>query len=207
MGRYIADSDVRTRLLGKVRFTDDPTQENLFQNTLLRDLIAQAEAQVEYDMSPRYAAPFVTDSGIPFSKFLQLSQTDPRIFVAYNAIRQLCQQQSVIMVLSTDFGRGTVVDADKYITGLEKKYQNSLNARILAKKKIDGSETNQWSYPPMPLLALNYMNTEADDGYMGQVLSTTIVHSQHPWTQTNDPSENFWNGVLDVPDDNTGQGF
>lgn len=199
MGRYISDNDVRIRLIGKVRFTDDLTAENLFQNTLLRDLIAQAEAQVEYDLSPRYAAPFVTDSGLPFTQFANVAKTDGRIWVAYNTIRQLCQQQAVILVLSTDFGRGTVVDADKYVSGLQKKYENSLNARVLAKKKIDGSESSQWSYPPIPLLALNYMNTEADDGYMGQVLSTNQVNPQYPQFQINDPSENFWNGVVDDP--------
>lgn len=206
MGRYIVDQDVTLRLLGKVKFTDDPNQENYFQNTLLRDLIAQAEAQVEYDLSPRYASPFQTDDGAPYKAFSTIAKTDQRIYVAINAIKQLCQLQAVIMVLSTDFGRGSVVEADKYIERLEKKYQNTVNSRILAKKKIDGSETNQWSYPPMPLLKLNYMNTEADDGYMGQVLSTNQVSPQYPQFQINDPSENFWNGILDDPFIDPGNG-
>lgn len=201
MGRYIPDSDVKQRLLGKVKFSDDPAQENYFQNSLLNDLVAQAEAQVEYDLSPRYFSPFQTDDGQPFNRFAAIAKSDPRIYVAYNTIRQLCQAQAVILVLSTDFGRGSVVEADKYNERIEKKYMNTINNRLLGKKKIDGSETSQWLYPPMPLLKLNYMNAAADDGYMGQVLSTNQVVPQYPQFQINDPSENFWNGILDNPTD------
>lgn len=199
MGRYIKDSDVTIRLLNKVRFTDDMNDGNSFQNTLLRDLIAQAEAQVEYDLSPRYASPFVTDSGAPFGQFLQL-----QMFVAYNSIKSLCQLQGVIRVLDTDFGRGTVVDADKYIERIEKRYKSIVEAKILAKKKVGTEETQQWQYPPIPGLKLNYMNTEADDGYMGQVLTTNQVTPQYPQFQINDPSESFWNGILDDPNRDPG---
>lgn len=195
MGKYITEKDVTVRLLGKVQFTDDQNDQNKFPNTLLREYIAHAEAQVEYDLSPRYAGPFVLDDGTQFPQF-----TARGAYVAYNMIRNLCQLQGVIRILESDFGRGSVVNSEKFSQKLEERYVSMITEKFLAKKKMgDGSESQQWQYPPIPMLKLNYMNTEADDGYMGQVLVTGQVTPQYPQFQTNDPSENFWNGVFDDP--------
>lgn len=200
MGRYISDKDVKSRLLGKVKFTNDANNENALQNELFQDWVSQAEAQVEFDLSPRYAAPFASDSDVPFNKFPQLATKDPSYYQAYHLLRTLMQLQAVIRVLESDFGRGSVADAGKYIDKVEDRYKSIIEDKILAKKKMpDGSETQQWQFPPLPHLKLNYMNTEADDGYMGQVLTTNQVHPQFPQFQINDPSENFWNGILDDP--------
>lgn len=191
MGRYITASDVQIRLLGKVKFTSDPTDQNAFQLTLLSELIDQSESQVEYDLSPRYASPLTDPAGNAFSK---TNIPDP----AYAIVRTLCQLQSVIRVLEFDFGRGTAISGDKYIEKLENRYKSIIRDKILAKKKLGDMETQQWSFPPLPL-KLNYFNTQADDGYMGQVLNTTTTVPQFPQFQLNDPSETWWNGIFDDP--------
>ncbi len=191
MGRYISNSDVKSRLLGKVKFTTDNTDENNFQDALLTEYVAQAEAQVEIDLSPRYAAPFQSKSGANWSQ-----KNIP--FAEYNIVRNLCQLQAVIRVLETDFGRGTVVGADKYVEKIEKRYTSIITEKLLAKKKLGTMETQQWQFPPLQL-NLNYMNKRADDGYMGQILNTTQVQPQYPQFQLNDPSESYWNGIFDDP--------
>ena len=184
MGKYIITTDVQIRLIGKVEFTSDPNDVNKMQTALLNRLISEAEGQVEYDLSPRYATPFTTIGGQEFKQFLKESPTN-------DSIRTLCELQSVIRVLETDFGRGTVVDSDKYNERLEKRYQGMVD-RFLSKKK----NGQGWAYPPLPNLALAYFNTEADDGYMGQVLVTSSGLGDFPLQRINDPSTNFFNSDL-----------
>jgi hypothetical protein len=106
--------------------------------------------------------------------------------------------QSVIRVLEIDFGRGSAVDGAKYIERMQDRYKSVVDEKLLKKKDIQGHESQQWKYPPLAL-KLNYFNTEADDGYMGQVLNTTTTVPQYAQFQINDPSESWWNGIFDDP--------
>lgn len=191
MGLYISLEDVRVRLIGKVRFTTDENDENRMHESLANRLINEAEGHVEYDLSPRYAAPFQTDAGGAFTGLPARPTKE--------TVRTLCEVQAVIRILETDFGRGTVVEADKYVEKLQKRYDGMVE-RVMKKKTDGGQEAQGWMYPPLPGLRLNYMNTEADDGYMGMVLSTSQGDGDYPRAQINDPSENFWNGTLDTID-------
>lgn len=202
MGRYIIPKDVTIRLQGKVKFTDDPKDDNSFQNTLLTELIDQAEGQVEVDLSPRYSAPFLPLPALNIKLFSQLQKVSP---ATYSMIRTLCQLQAVIRILEIDFGRGTAIGGDKYIEAIDKRYKSMISDKLLAKKKLGDMETFQWSFPPLPLV-LNYFNTEADDGYAGQVLNTTIVHEQRPYDSINDPSQSWWNSLLNYPSGSQGGG-
>lgn len=180
MGLYIVREDVRVRLIGKVRFTDNEDEENKMSLRLLDRLINEAEADVEQDLSPRYAAPFQTDSGLPFAK-LPLRPTR-------EILRTLCELKAVIRVLETDFGAGTVVDAAKYAESIGTRYQAMLDKHMAKKKEGLG-----WAYPPLPGLAFNYMNTEADDGYAGMVLSTSRGDGDFPAERIQNPSQSWWN--------------
>lgn len=184
MGLYVSDDDVKIRLLGKVRFTDDLEDENRMPMPLLRRLVSEAEGQVEYDLSPRYHAPFLTDAGLPFSK---VPERPTR-----NLIKTLVELMSVIRVLETDFGRGTVVEAEKYTTGIQKRY-DAIIKQILAKRQHNGQDGFGWMYPPLPGLKLNYMNSESDDGYAGMVLVAGNNDGDYPATRINDPAESFFN--------------
>lgn len=185
VGKYITFEDVRLRLIGKVRFSDNEDDENRMYVPLATRLIAEAEGQVELDLSPRYIAPFQTDNGTAFKNLPDVTR---------ERIRTMCELQAVIRILETDFGSGTVVDAEAYSKNIAKRYQKYAD-QLLEKKTDAGTEASGWKYPPLPCLRLNYMNTEADDGYAGQVLSTSESTAGYAAKQINDPSLNFWTGL------------
>lgn len=188
MGQYILFEDVRLRLIGKVRFTEDDSDENKMQITLADRLINEAEGQVEQDLSPRYAAPFQTDSGASFDSLPDRPTKE--------ILKTLCELKAVMRILETDFGTGTAVDGEKYIRRIEARYDKIINERLLA--KVDGAkDQRQWAFPPLPGLKKNWFNTQADDGYAGMVLVTSQGDGAYPSKQINDPSETFWSGMLD----------
>lgn len=186
MGLYIQNADVEIRLVGKVRFTDNDEEENKMSRRFLARLINEAEGQVELDLSPRYEVPFQTADG---RGFMFLPDRPTR-----NILRTLCEVQSVSLVLDTDFGRGSVVDADKYCEALRKRYKQIL-ADLLAKKQFEGDAQAGlgWAKPPMTNLMLSYFNTEADDGFAGMVLNSSRTHGYYTEEQINNPAESFWN--------------
>lgn len=188
MGLYVKFEDVRIRLIGKVRFTMNESDENKMQETLANRLINEGEGQVELDLSPRYFAPFQGDHGEAFDT---LPERPTR-----NILRTLCELMGCIRILETDFGSGTVVEAEKYIEKLRKRYDGIVKD-LLLRKTDHGAEAQGFAKPPLLGLRLNYMNELADDGFMGSVLSTSQGDGDYPRKQINDPSENFWNGVLD----------
>jgi len=191
MGLYANENEVKLRLKGKVQFTDDDTDENRMHVNLLRRLISEAEGEVELDLSPRYMAPFQTDAGLAFS---QLPERPTR-----EIIRTLAELKSVIRVLETDFGSGSVMDGSKYSDSLQKRY-DKLTERLLKRREYGGNETTQFLYPPLPNLMLNYQNEQGDDGFMGQILVTSDGHGDYGSAQINSPGETFWNGSVDEID-------
>ena len=195
MGIYIKESDVQIRLIGKVRFTEDLKDENKMSLQLLRRLVSEAEGEVELDLSPRYSAPFVTDAGQPFAH-LPARPTQ-------ETLRTLCELKAVCRVLETDFGSGTIVDASKYKEPQETRYKQ-IKDKLL---EIRPNSRNAFRYPPLPGLQLNYMNTEADDGYAGEI-HVTSEHPQggYPATRISSPGDNYWNGTLDDGDLRPGGG-
>lgn len=189
MGLYISFEDVRVRVIGKVRFTEDTEDENKMSIVLANKLINEAESQVETDLSPRYAAPFQTEEGKPFK---DLPERPTRLL-----IRTLCELKAVIRILETDFGSGTAIDADKYIKKIADRYKAIINDNVLAKTE-QAKDQKQWMFPPLPGLRKNWFNTEADDGYSGMVLVTNS-NSPHDFAskQINSPGETFWSGEID----------
>lgn len=188
MGKYIRFEDVRVRLVGKVRFTSDPENEDRMSETLANRLIAEAESHVELDLSPRYMAPFQTKGGTCFG---DLPENPTK-----NYIRTLCELMACVRILEEDFGSGTAVDGEKYAEKLRKRYGDMME-KLVEKKKDGGVEAQGFKYPPLPELRLNYMNEMADDGFMGTVLVTSQGDGAFPQTRINDPSESFWNGTDD----------
>lgn len=180
MGLYITEEDVKVRLIGKVRFTEDEDDENKMPIVLLRRLINEAEGHVEYDLSPRYQTPFIHSDGRAF-KFLPDRPTK-------ETIRTMCELQAVIRVLETDFGRGTAVNGDEYAGKLRERYTMMMD-RLLKYKDDLGTG---WFYPPLPSLKLNYFNTESDDGYNGMVVNSSTGVGGYPADRINNPGENYW---------------
>lgn len=193
MGKYIRDQDVIDRVIGKVRFTDDLNDENQMSFTLLRRLISEGEGEVELDLSPRYAVPLVTMTGSNLSTLANDNYTR-------NTIRTLCELKSVERVLETDFGSGTIVNADKYVEKLNKRYKSILSRLMARWEDEEKTQKKGWKYPPLLGLQLNYFNTEADDGYLGMVLSTSMGVGDFPSKNINNPEETFWNTLINEHD-------
>jgi hypothetical protein len=182
MGQYCNFEQVRLRLAGKVRIDMDGDDPNLMSAALANKLIGEAEGQLEFDLSPRYSAPFQTDAGAPFA---QLPQHPTQTL-----IKTLAELQSVIRILETDFGSGTIVDSEKYIKRVEERYKGMLE-QLLEKKS--SSDYLNWKYPPLPGLQLAAHNIQ-DDGFSGQVLvSSDNRDGGFPKDQINDPARNLWN--------------
>lgn len=199
MPQYIKFEDVRLRLIGKVLFTDDENSENRMYKPLAIRLIDEAEGQVETDLSPRYAAPFINSNGGPFS-------TIPARPTA-NLIRTLCELKSVIRILETDFGSGTAVDAEKYIKNIAARYKDIVENNIL--KKVKGAEDQrQFAFPPLPGLKKAWHNTEADDGYpgLGPLVTSDRGHDMDIMQdRLSDPSQDFFSAWF--PGDGKRGGF
>lgn len=184
MGKYIVEVDVERFTRGKVEYTDDPADLNRYERALLKQMIDEAEGEVEMDLMPRYDVPFKGRDEAPFSKLPDTTK---------NVIRALCRLKATMKVLESRHGRGNAVDAGKYTDTLKLQYQNMLDDRIL--KKRDGAiDTMQWQYPPLPNLKVAYFNT-ADDGFFGHVLSVNPSGEQGAYAaeQVNDPSSSFYN--------------
>lgn len=205
MGLYITQEAVLVRLRNKVKVTSDPDAEpDRLPLSLLNRLISEAEGQVEMDLSTRYAAPFQTIDGRPFS---QLPERPTRA-----VLQTLCELNSVMRVLETDFGRGSNVDSSKYADSCMKRY----NFIIFGdeEKGIPGLITlrkdtyNQFRLPPLPQLMSGYQVSAVDNGFAGFVgRSDDYGVGSYPAMQINSPEQNFWNGSIDSePDDFTNHG-
>jgi hypothetical protein len=192
--KYIKFEDVRQRVIGKVKFQDPAAlaDENKMSIALATRLIDEAEAQVEMDLSPRYASPFSSKSK-PTMGFLGL---DPK-GVTRNVIRTLCEIQAVMRILETDFGSGSAVDASKYIATIEKRYTKMLETNVLGRFDDKYKDSRQWKQPPLPDLQLAQHNTEADDGFAGMVTVTDRGEGLYPVEQIDDPSQTWFNATFD----------
>jgi hypothetical protein len=186
VGLYCTFEAVKLRLVGKVRFTESDADDNKMSVTLANNLIAEAEGQVEMDLSPRYAAPFQTDGG---KAFALLPERPTKQYV-----RTLCELQSVMRILETDFGSGTATNGDKYLKVIETRYRKMVD-ELLERKRDKGKDDLGlgFKFPPLPGLRRNYMNEAADDGFAGQVLVASGSPSQgYAKDQINSPGQTLW---------------
>lgn len=190
MGRYINTDAVIVRLRGKVKTTDDPeANPDRLPLALLNRLINEAEGQVEWDLSTRYAAPFQGYCGEPFARLPERPTQE--------ILRTLCELLAVIRVLETDFGRGSVVDASKYSESTSARYGKMMESLI----EIRQGSFNIFRRPPLPGLKPNYMVSQSDNGFAGYVTRTDDVeHVGRPDMQINDPFQTYWNGQIDGPE-------
>lgn len=196
MGRYITTEAIKIRLAGKVRFTDDPEaegEEGKMGMALLNRLINEAESEVELDLSPRYAAPFLRADCAAFSTLPQNTRV---------VVQTLCELKSVMKVLETDFGRGSAIDGSKYSEAQDKRYTRMVwgdeEKGIPGMLSIRKDTYNTFRLPPLAALKLNYQNEAADTGFAGiAVADSNFGDGAYPAGQINDPSEDLFNVELD----------
>lgn len=187
---YTTVDNVKVRLASKVQFQNDPSVvlDGELPNLLLSQLIVDAETEVEQDLRGRYAIPFQSKRT---GQYVDLPDHSQR------ALRVAVDLRSVIMVLETDFGRGTAVNADGYVKSAKEHYDEYIN-RLLGRDaegkndKIDRFRR----VPPLDDVLLAPTNSKADDGYHGMILnSDQSTHGPETYArdQINNPAASYLN--------------
>lgn len=187
---YTRIQEVKNRLMGKVEFTTIPDDDTAMSEQLLQRLITESEGEVEFDLSPRYSAPFSSNDGGDFQALPERPTKE--------LLRTLCELKSVIRVLETDFGMGgSATNSDDYVQKSQDRY-DAVVKKLTARRNEDDDQ-NQYKYPPLPGLNLAYHNSEADDGFRGMVLTTNTGSSSmdYPAKRINSPDQSFFTVLTD----------
>ena len=183
---YTTFESVKVRLANKVQFQAGPSPaDGELPDELLAQLIADAEAWVEQDLRSRYAIPFQSATRQSFAALPDHSQ---------RALRTAIDMRSVIMVLETDFGRGSHIGADSYASVMQTQYDAYIE-RLLGRDR-EGANDKIDRYrrsPPLEDVKLASSNL-ADDGYRGIIINTdqSIRDSAtYAADQVNDPGQSY----------------
>lgn len=187
---YTTVESVKVRLANKVQFQSNPAEllQGELPDDLLCQLIVDSETAVEQELRGRYMIPFQSKSKGGYDNLPDHTK---------RAIRMVVDMRSVIMILETDFGRGTHVNGDEYSKRLTKSYDNQilflLGNDAEGKSRGRGVQTERFRFsPPLDDLLLAFTNREADDGYKGMLINTDANrHSVESYAadQINDPSK------------------
>jgi len=185
---YTTTDSVKIRLTNKVQFQSNPktVADGEIPDQLLGQLIRDAETEVEMELRARYAIPF---RSIKFGNFAKLPDHTKR------AVRVACDLKAVLIILSTDFGRGTHISGDGYSKEDKKRYDDQINLllgrdRIGANDKIDRFKHS----PPLEDLMLAASNSKADDGYRGRIINTDASENDavsYAEEQINNPAATY----------------
>ena len=128
MALYTRYTEVVKRLQGKVEIVEQSDDDNAMTVDLVNRLINESEGIVEFDLSPRYAAPFQTHSG---QSFINLPERPTK-----EIIRSLCEIKSVVHILVYDFGMGGATDSEEYIKQLKAEYKEIHDKLIKSRQNL-----------------------------------------------------------------------
>lgn len=192
MSTYVNISELKIRLIGKVAFDDDGDDPNKLPTQLALQLLSQAEAEVELELSPRYFVPFMADSGSGTGTFSGLPRATKQL------IKTLCLNTACLYILGTDFGRGSAVQGEKYGKDLKNQYDWIVERAIgvYGGKDKELEAFRMWKYPPLTWLQLAPHNLKSDDGYAGQIYKSGSNKGDYAADSVNDPSVTFWNATV-----------
>jgi len=189
---YTTVDSVKVRLAGKVQFQAGSVPvDGEFPNDLLCQLIVDAETDVEQELRNRYAVPF---RSIRTGRFIDMPNHSIR------AVRSLVDARAVILVLSTDFGRGTHIDGSEYYKAMEAQYEEKLDKMLGRVRESShglaagSSQIVRYRFaPPIEDMLLAPTNSKADDGYRGMIINTDQHRDSATYAaeQVNDPSKNY----------------
>ena len=119
--QYTTAAEVKERVLGKVKFTDNSEDENAVSSGFLIQIIDEAESEVELRLSVRYDVPFQGDNEEAFTTLPTTTQVQ---------IKTLCRMEAVRRILNYDFGRGSAIESDGYYKGIHQDYETRLERLI-----------------------------------------------------------------------------
>lgn len=184
---YTTVDSVKVRLAGKVQFQSSETgpADGELPDLLLLQLIRDAETLVEQDLRVRYMIPFQSIRTGRFSDLPDHSRA---------ALRMQCDLKAVLLVLGTDFGRGTHVGADPYAKFTSGQYKEGL-MRLLG-HDAEGKLTERYfRTPPLEDVRLAATNlATADNGFRGKIINTDASRhdsASYAARQINDPSRTY----------------
>lgn len=185
---YTTFKSVQVRLVNKVKFQEDPLklEQGELPNELLAQIIADAEMSVEQELRSRYAIPFQSASKGTFAALPDHSK---------RAIRVLVDYKSVLLILKTDFGRGTHISGDSYAKDIEDEYDKLIANELGHDREGKNGKVDRFRRsPPLDDLLLAFSNREADDGFHGMIINTDRSHHDsvsYAGGQINDPSKTY----------------
>lgn len=181
---YTSVESVKARLTNKVQFQSGRTPvDGELPDELLCQIISDAETDVEMALRGRYAIPFRSAKKGDFANLPDHTK---------RAIRKVVDYKSAILVLETDFGRGSAVDGDNYSKNLKSQYKEAISLLMgvdLQAKNLDRVKVA----PPLEDLMLARSNGKADDGFRGAIINTddSLDSASYAEDQINDPSKTW----------------
>lgn len=185
---YTTFDSVKIRLANKIQFQQDPNNliSGELPNALLAQLIVDAETKVEQDLRARYAIPFQSKKTGQFTDLPDHSQ---------RALRTAIDYMCVIHIMQTDFGRGTHINADNYISETKDEYKLYI-MRLLGRDQIgENNKIDRFKRtPPLEDLLLAPTNKKADDGYYGMIINTDASRHDpvsYALDEINNPSKSY----------------
>lgn len=187
---YTTYDSVKVRLANKVQFeSPEGLQNGELPNALLGQLIVDAETALEQELRSRYAIPFQTVTG---GKFATLPDHSKR------ALRMLVDLKAVMIILATDFGRGTHVSGSSYAKDTKEEYELQIDRALGRDREGANDKVDRFRRsPPLEGVRLARSNSKADDGYHGMILNSDARPDAATYAeeQINNPSRNYGNTV------------
>ena len=185
---YTTYDSVKVKLVNKVQFQaqEGVVADGELPNVLLNQLIKDAETGVELDLRSRYAIPF---QSIRTGSYADLPDHTQR------AIRKVVDLRAEFLILSTDFGRGSHINADGYTKQIEDRYTVEVDRLLGRDKEGENAKHDRFRFaPPLEDLKLSVTNQKADDGFKGMLINTDASHrdsASYAANQINDPSKSY----------------
>ncbi len=190
---YTTYESVKVRLANKVQFQADPcvVADGELPNDLLGQLIVDAETEVEQDLRSRYAIPF---QSIAHGNYVNLPDHSRR------ALRVAVDLRAVIMILTTDFGRGTHIAGESYTKDTQDHYDEYINKLLGRDPEGANDKHDRFRFsPPLDDVLLAVSNSMADDGFRGTLINTDGSHHDavtYAGQQINNPAATYVNRRL-----------
>lgn len=186
--RYTTVDNVKVRLISKVQFQQDPAviEQGEIPDALLHQIIRRAESKVELDVRSRYAIPFRSKRTCQWADLPEHTKSP---------LLELIDLMAVRMVLGTDFGRGTHVNAEGYVSTVKEEYSAQLLLVLGRDSEASNEKRDRYRFsPPLEDLVLAPTNREADDGYKGMIINTDQSQNDaasYAADQINNPARSY----------------
>lgn len=167
---YTTLDNVKVLLANKVQFQSsaDYAQDGELPDALLGALISRAESYVEQELRGRYKIPFQDFETQRFCDLLSHTKRQIQTVVDLKAVHE---------ALTTDFGRGSNINAEAYAKSSKDGCDEKITLLLGRNQEAAGSQHNRFRFtPPLDRMALAPTNSEADNGFRGTIINIDASH-------------------------------